>query len=166
MFVKSVKILSNISPVFSTIRNWVGDYIADNGNLAPNVSRMLANGVVFGFDQNDFINPSCYRGFVKLYKCNRNEPQFLKKYCGKSVGKVSMLGFKITDYDGSKNYLLVSKMEFLTIIKNKMMEEFPEYPSHLYLGDDDAKSKKSTANDTSSLLRVCPFGNCLWCASK
>ena len=137
MFVKSTKVLSKTSPVFIIIQDWVSNYIRDNKGLSPNVSRLLADGIVIGFDSNDFINPSCYKGFIKLYKCNRDEPQFLKRYCGKNIGKVSILGFKIVDYDSSKNYLLVSKMEFLTIIKNKMMEEFPEYPSHLYLGDDD-----------------------------
>lgn len=137
MFVKSSKILMSSSPVFTTIQGWVNDYIRDNRKLSPNVSRLLANGILIGFNSNDFINPSCYKGFVKLYKCNSSKPKLQKKYLGKGIGKASLLGFKIVDYDHSMNYILSSKMEFLSIIKSKMSEEFPEYPSHLYLDDDD-----------------------------
>lgn len=135
MFVKSIRNINPKSSVATTIRDWYVDNISKGEKPSPFVKRLLAKGTLIGFNSNDFINPNCYKGAIKLYKCNSSRPKFHKKYLGKEIGMAHMLGFKIVDYDHSTNYLLVSKLDFLHILEGKMIEEFPEYPSHLYLYD-------------------------------
>lgn len=120
------------NPVWTTIQDWFLENIQNGVKPTPAVSRLLSCGILLGFNQNDFINASCYKGTTKLYKCNSTKPKYFKKYLGKDIGMVYMLGFKHTDYDNSTNYLLVSNIKFLHILKGKMIEEFPEYPFELY----------------------------------
>lgn len=124
--------LTRGNPVFTTIQNWYLDGIRNGVKPTPQVSRLLTSGILIGFNSNDFINPNSYKGAIKLFKCNSTSPKFHKKYFGKGIGTVHLLGFKTVDYDGSMNYLLASKMEFLHILRGKMIEEFPKYPTKLY----------------------------------
>lgn len=133
MFVKPTKIVNTNNIVGSTIRNWYMDYHREmGGKVHPIVPKMLSDGIIIGFNENDFINPNSYKGATSLYKCKSTRPKFHKMYFGKQIGIIHLLGFKIVDYDHSMNYLLPSKMEFLHILKGKMIEEFPEYPLELY----------------------------------
>lgn len=129
--------LTKGSPVFSCIQQWYLDMLSKGNKPSKPVSNLLSCGILIGFNENDFINPSCYKGAVSLYKCKGNSPKLTKKYFyekigSKKIGLVYMLGFKMTDYDGSMNYLLVDKIEFLHILQSKMIEEFPAYPTKLY----------------------------------
>lgn len=136
--------LQDDSPVFKTIQNWFLEHIRERSEVGqkphPAIKKLVTNGILIAVSQNDFINKSSYKGFCTLYKCNSQKPKYHKKYCGKDVGMVSILGFKITDYDTSINYLLVSKMEFLHSVVEKQISEFPMYPEEFYLGDDDVNS--------------------------
>ena len=133
MFIKPTNEIWKESPVYTTISKWLSDYILKKGKIAPNVKRTL-NGVVIGFNRNDFVNDGAYNGFCKLHKCNSHKPKYHKRYF-KGVGMVSMLTFKIIDYDHSMNYIVLDNLGFLKIIQEKMIEEFPEYPAELYLYD-------------------------------
>lgn len=134
MFVKSCKEIWQKSPVYTTISNWVSRYLIDtNGKVSPAVRQTL-KGIIVGFNANDFINNGAYKGFCKMYKCNSTKAKYHKKYI-KGVGMVSMLGFKIVDYDHTINYLVFSNLGFLQVLEEKIIEEFPEYPPELYLYD-------------------------------
>jgi hypothetical protein len=98
-------------------------------------------GLVIEFSERDFINKSSYRGAQKLYKANSQKPKYSKKYCGKNVGMVHMIGFKITDYDFSYNVLVINNnrdvgMKFIDeVLVPKMRTEFPAFPDRMYEDD-------------------------------
>lgn len=134
MFVKSGKLIHHDSMVFTTIHGWISKGL-ENGGLSPQAKRLLKDNILIGFNKSDFVNENTYKGAIKLYKCNSVDPKFYKIHGGKGIGYIHILGFKVPDYDCTTHYLLASKMEFLYLLKGKMIEEFPEYPAELYLYD-------------------------------
>lgn len=95
-------------------------------------------GLVCEFSDRDFINKSSYRGAQKLYKCNSTTPRYSKKYCGKSIGMIHMIGFKIYDYDITYNVLCLNNiknvgLKFINeVLVPKMKSEFPKFPDYMF----------------------------------
>ena len=124
------------SPIHSTMSSFVSECVSEQ-KFTPNIKRAcMVNSFVGIISEPDFINKSCYKGFTKLFKCNSEKPKYTKRYMGKSWGLANIIGFKLTDYDQSRNVLIFDNVNFMFLIKGKMIEEFPEYPSHLYLYDE------------------------------
>lgn len=153
MNVFPVKNLRKNSPVWTVcqglMREWIEEYGIRNGVIQIPKSKLnllTKSGLVVEFNGNDFLNPSSFRGFTKYYKCNTDTPKYWKRYFGRKIGVCHAVGFKLTDYDSSKNILILSNPAFLGIMQDKRREEFvnidkdgniQSYPAHLYLGDDD-----------------------------
>lgn len=128
--------------ISSSIRQWYVEYHQEmGGKIHPAVSRMLADGVVISFGETDFINKSTYKGFIKRYRCNSTVPKFHKMYCGKEVGMVHMVGFKIVDFDKTRHHILVSKMDFIkNVFIESMYSEFysnPDKMEEMYLYENE-----------------------------